>query len=452
MQNPKKSWGGVGVCVAATLCVAIAGCGKGDKEEAPEVSVQAVPAAKADISRMVATEAIIFPVAQSAITPKINAPVKKFYVVRGQKVHQGQLLATLENRDLSAAALDNKGAYEQAEAAYSTSVGATLPEENAKAELDVQTAQQELDAQQKLYTSREDLFKQGALPRKDLDAAAVSLAQAKSAYNIARKHLDGLNAVGKQGALKSASGQLTSAKGKLLNSEALLSYSEVRSPIDGYITDRPLYPGEMASTATPLLTVMDISQIIAKAHIPQSDALLLHRGDKATISLAGLETAIAGKVSLISPALDPNSTTVEVWVQAPNAGQQLRPGTTAQIAITAQTVKDALVVPSAALLDAKGDEAKVLVVDEKSLANSRDVKTGIQSGQQVQIISGLKPGEVVVTEGAYGLPDKTKVKVEKAESSSTAEGGEKDKDDEAAPKAKDDKAKPSPAKDKSEKD
>jgi HlyD family secretion protein len=440
MQNPKSRRTRSGLCIAAAVCLAIAGCSKGDKDEAPEVNVQAAPVTNADISRVVATEAIIFPVAQSAITPKINAPVKKFYVVRGQKVRQGQLLATLENRDLSAAALDNKGAYEQAEAAYSTSVGATLPEENAKAEFDVQTAQQELDAQQKLYTSREELFKQGALPRKDLDAAAVSLAQARSAYNIARKHLDGLNSVGKQGALKSASGQLTSAKGKLLNSEAQLGYSEVRSPIDGYITDRPLYPGEMASTAAPLLTVMDISQIIAKAHVPQSDALLLHKGDKATISLAGLETPIAGKVALISPALDLNSTTVEVWVQAPNAGQQLRPGTTAQVEITAQTIKDALVVPGAALLNAKGEQAQVLVVDDKSLANIREVKTGIQSGQQVQIVSGLKAGEVVVTEGAYGLPDKTKVKVEKAETPSAGEGAEKDKDDEAAaPQTKSDK-------------
>ena len=64
-----------------------------------------------------------------------------------------------------------------------------------------------------------------------------------------------------------------SAKGKLLNSEAQLSYSEVRSPITGFITDRPLYPGEMASAAAPLLTVMDISQVIAKAHIPQTEAL-----------------------------------------------------------------------------------------------------------------------------------------------------------------------------------
>jgi multidrug efflux pump subunit AcrA (membrane-fusion protein) len=441
-MNNKRNAGRVVSLVTLALAVSFVttGCGKGEKEEAPEVSVQAATAATTDISRVVNTEGIIFPVAQSAITPKINAPVKKFYVVRGQKVKQGQLLATLENRDLSAAALDNKGAYEQAEAAYSTSIGATLPEENAKAELDVQTAQQELDAQQKLYNSRQDLFKQGALPRKDLDAAAVSLAQAKSAYNIARKHLDGLNAVGKQGAIKTANGQLTSAKGKLLNSEAQLSYSEVRSPIAGFVTDRPLYPGEMASTSAPLLTVMDISQVIAKAHIPQSDALQLHKGDAATISLAGLDKAINGKVSLISPALDPNSTTVEVWVQAPNTDQLLRPGTTAQIAITAQTVKDALVVPAAALLNAKGDAAQVMVVDSQSQASSRDVKTGIATGQQVQIVSGLKPGETVVTEGAYGLPDKTKVKIEKPETEASAadakdKNTDKDDDEKSKPDA-----------------
>ncbi|MGC2742817.1 MAG: efflux RND transporter periplasmic adaptor subunit, partial [Candidatus Angelobacter sp.] len=264
--------------------------------------------------------------------------------------------------------------------------------------------------------------------------------------NIARKHLDGLNAVGKQGAIKTANGQLTSAKGKLLNSEAQLSYSEVRSPIAGFITDRPLYPGEMASTATPLLTVMDISQVIAKAHIPQSDALQLHKGDAASISLAGLEKPINGKVSLISPALDPNSTTVEVWVQAQNADQQLRPGTTAQIAITAQTIKDALVIPSAALLNAKGDAAQVMVVDTQNQASSRDVKTGIATGQQVQILSGLKPGEMVVTEGAYGLPDKTKVKIEKPETESAGEGAKNKDEDAKSGDAGDDAAKADDAK------
>src|SRR5262249_9703840 len=148
-----------------------------------------------------------------------------------------------------------------------------------KAELDAQTARQALDAQEKLYSSREDLFKQGALPRKDLDQAAVALAQARSQYNIAKKHLDSLNAIGKQQAFKAAGGQLASAKGKMMGAQAQLSYSEIRSPIDGVVTDRPLYPGEMAATTTPLITVMDTSQIIAKAHVPQTDAMLLRKGD-----------------------------------------------------------------------------------------------------------------------------------------------------------------------------
>jgi len=410
-----RSWTVLTVAFILALAL-LAGCKKGESEEKPEVSVQAAPARKGDISRVVNAEAAVFPLQQSAITPKISAPVKKFFVVRGQKVAQGQLLAELENRDLQAAATDNRGAYDQAQAQYETSVGATLPEEIQKAELDVQTSQQELDAQQKLYSSRQDLYKQGALPRKDLDAAAVSLAQAKSAYNIARKHLDSLNAIGKHEALRSANGQLASAKAKLAGSEAQLSYSEIRSPIAGVITDRPLYPGEMASNTAPLLTVMDISQVIAKAHIPQSDAALIKKGDKATLSVTGSDTKMNGTVTLVSPALDPNSTTVEIWVQAANPDQQLRPGMTTQLAITSQTVHDAVVVPSAALLNATGSDAQVMVIDGQSVAQSRDVKLGIQGAQEAQIVSGLKPGEMVINAGAYGLPDKTKVKIEKPDS------------------------------------
>jgi membrane fusion protein, multidrug efflux system len=106
------------------------------------------------------------------------------------------------------------------------------------------------------------------------------------------------------------------------------------------------------------------------------------------------------------------------------------------------------VIPAAALLNAKGDAAQVMVVDSQNQASSRDVKTGIATGQQVQIVSGLKPGEIVVTEGAYGLPDKTKVKIEKPESESAGEGAkdkEKD-DDEKSGKAGGDAAKSDDAK------
>ncbi|HEV2991713.1 MAG TPA: efflux RND transporter periplasmic adaptor subunit [Candidatus Angelobacter sp.] len=416
----------ISVVVAAfglATTILLSGCKGKEKEEPTVVSVQAEAAKQEDISRVVTTEAVLFPLSQAAITPKLNAPVRKFFVVRGQKVKQGQLLAELENRDLAAAELDNKGAYEQAQATYTTSVSATLPEDLQKAQFDVENAQKNLDAQQKLYSSREMLFQQGALPRKDLDAAGVALTQAKTQYDVAKKHLDSLNSIVKQQTVKSAGGQLTSAKGKYLGSQAQLSYSEIRSPINGVITDRPLYPGEMASTSAPFMTVMDISSVIAKAHIPQSDAMLLRKGDKATVEVAGLEK-VPGTVTLVSPALDPNSTTVEIWVQAANPKQQLRPGTAAQLSVTAQTVHDALIIPAPALLNVNGDQAQVMVIASDGTAKSRDVKVGIKNSDDVQIVSGLKAGEQVITEGAYGLKENTKVKVEKP----SPEGDDKDKD------------------------
>ena len=82
--------------------------------------MQVVTVEKKTMQRTVTAEAVLFPLQQAAITPKISAPVKAFYVKRGSRVRKGQLLAVLENRDLAAAAQENKGSYDQAQAAYET--------------------------------------------------------------------------------------------------------------------------------------------------------------------------------------------------------------------------------------------------------------------------------------------------------------------------------------------
>jgi multidrug efflux pump subunit AcrA (membrane-fusion protein) len=318
----------------------------------------------------------------------------------------------LENRDLVAGAQESRGAYAQAEATYTTTTSSGVPEELQKAELDANAAKQNLDAQQKLYNSRQNLFQQGALPRKELDQAGVALTQARNQYEIAQKHLNSLRSIGKAQELKSAAGQLTSAKGKYLGAEAQLSYSEIRSPIDGVVTDRPLYPGEMATAGTPLLTIMDLSQVIAKAHVSQSDAALLRVGNPATIAVPAETQQMTGKVSLISPALDPNSTTVEIWVQAPNPGERLKPGSSVKLSIVAQIIPDALIIPANALLtDAQGN-ASVMLIGSDTRAHQREVRAGVRQGDVVQIVDGLKPGDRVVTTAAYGLPDNTKVRLQ----------------------------------------
>lgn len=425
----------ISALLASCLTLAVS-CSK-EKTEEPTVSVQIAPVEKKDVQQVVTAEALLFPLQQAAIVPKITAPVRKFYVKRGARVHQDQLLAVLENRDLAAAAQDTKGSYDQAQAAYETTTAASLPEEIQKAKFDAQVNKETLDATQKVYDSRQELFKQGALPRKDLDQAAVNLVQARSQYEVAQKHLDSLMAVGRQQELKSAAGQLESAKGKYMGASAQLSYSEIRSPIDGWVTDRPLYPGEMPASGVPLITVMDLSQVIARAHIPQQQAALLKVGDAATITAVGQDKPVEGKVTVVSPALDPNSTTVEIWVQAKNPKQSLRPGISVQLSMISRTVPDALVVPAAAILTAADGSTSVMVVGTDNRAHQKTVKTGIKQEDDIQIIEGLKGDEKVVASGAYGLPDNTKVTAEEAKSAEDSDkpsgakpaGKEADKDE-----------------------
>jgi HlyD family secretion protein len=403
------------MAVLAVLLASLSGCSKEPAAKEPVVPVQVVAVEKTTIEQTVVVEAVLFPLAQSAIVPKISAPVKSFLVKRGSPVHEGELLAVLEHQDLAAAARDSKGTYDQAQATYEISTAADLPAEMQKAQLEMQAAQQMLDAQQKVYDSRQELFQQGALPRKELDQSRVDLTQARNQYEMAQKHLEAMQAIGRQQTLKSAAGQLESAKGKYLGATAQLSYSEIRSPINGVIADRPLYPGEMAAAGTPLLTVMDISQVIARAHIPQQDAALLKLGDKATITAPGEEQPTDGTITVISPALDPNSTTVEVWVQAKNAEQRLKPGTSVQLSMLAKTIPDALVIPAASLLTAEDGATSVMLAGSDNRAHQKPVKVGVRQGEQAQIVEGVQAGDRVVATGAYGLPDNTKIKVEEQE-------------------------------------
>src|SRR6266576_7318602 len=101
MAHPEKL-----AFVLASLSLAC-GCSKPEKETPPVVSVQVADVKQTSLEKIISTEAVLFPLQQAAITPKISAPVKRFYVNRGNHVKAGQLLATLENQDLTASEIEN---------------------------------------------------------------------------------------------------------------------------------------------------------------------------------------------------------------------------------------------------------------------------------------------------------------------------------------------------------
>ena len=396
------------------------------KEVAPEtqVTVQAGHPEQGPIAEHITADAVLAPLAQAAIAPKIGAPVRKFYVQRGSRVKEGQLLATLENNDLAAAAMDNKGSYMAAEAAYATTTKAQVPEDTLKAESDVAQAKANLDLNLSIEKNRKQLFAEGAIPGRDLDTANAALVQAQAAYDAAAKHLESVRSVSREAALKAAQGQLTSAQGKYEGAQAAVNYSEIRSPIDGVVTDRPLFAGETAAAGAPLITVMETSTLLAKTHIAQSLAQQMKVGDDASVSVPGLADPVAAEVSLISPALDPGSTTVEVWLKIDNKAGKLKVGTPVKVSVTGKTVAQAWNIPAAAILTAEDGSKSVMVVGDDGTAHRKPVTLGIEDGEDVQVTGGLAPGDLVITGGAYGMDEGTKVKVgPAADDSSAGKGG-----------------------------
>jgi HlyD family secretion protein len=400
------------------------GCGKTEKEKDPVVSVQTTPVKRALISQTISVEAVVYPLQQATIAPKITSTVKEFLVQRGTHVRKGQLLVVLENADLAAAAEASKGDFQQAEAAYATTVGASLPQQMQKAELDALSAKAAFDAQQKVYDSRKELFQQGAIPRRDLDAAEVALAQARSQSEQAQRQIADLHRLGKEQALKSAQGSRSSAEGKYRGAEALLSYSRITSPIDGVVTDRPLYAGDIATANQPILTVMDTSRLIAKSHIAQIEAAALKVGNPAELKIPGLDVIIKGHVSLVSPALDPGSTTIEVWVEAAKPDPALKPGMSVEVSMTSKTVKDALVVPTPAIFKNSEGANYVLLAGSDGHAHVKTIQAGVRNAEFTQVISGVNAGDPLITTGGYALPDNTQIKIE-APATAEKEGGDK---------------------------
>jgi HlyD family secretion protein len=407
-------------CPPALLCTLVviallAACSK--PKEAPEAEaptpVQVDDVTRGPIDLIVTADAVLYPVNQANVTSKISAPVRRVLVNRGDHVKAGQLLAELESRDLAASAEESRSQLDQAQSAYQTITGATVPEDRTKAEADVQADRQELDAAKKLYDNRVDLQKQGALAQKLVDEARVAMVKAQSELDTAQRHLESVQQVTGAEQRKAAQAQVDAAKAHYNSAAVQVVYAEVRSPINGIVADRSVYPGETAAVGAPIVSIVDISQVVARANIPAKEAASVRVGRPATIT--GPEGVLAGKVTVVSPAVDPSTTTIEVWVQAENPDEKMKPGETVRVSIRADLIQDTVLVPASALLNSDEGGEKVMVVDKDSKAHERKVTVGIREGNRVQILGGVNPGEKVVTSGGLGLDDKAKVTIKSEE-------------------------------------
>jgi RND family efflux transporter MFP subunit len=241
------------------------------------------------------------------------------------------------------------------------------------------------------------------LDSRDLQA---DLARAHAEIENAKAHLDRMNqlyaqdAVSKQ-EMENATRAYRVAEANRKAVEAQLSYTTVRAPFAGIITEKKVEAGELASPGQPLLKMEDPLHLRLEATVAEGDLKSVSRGDKIPVVIDALGgQALAGLVSQILPAGDPQTHTFMVKVDLPRT-VGLKTGMFGRFQLD-KGLTQTILVPSAAVVE-RGELSSLYVVGSDQTARLRWVKLGRRFEQQVEILSGLNIGERVLVDGSRGV-------------------------------------------------
>ena len=214
--------------------------------------------------------------------------------------------------------------------------------------------------------------------------------------------------------------ELEAAKATWQLARLQLSYTEIRSPIAGTVTQR-LDVVKVGNTVTPvggviesadsaLFVVEDLDSLILRVNVPERELAKLSVGQIAELSLDAVPgRAFTGKIALISPYVDAGTATFGVRIRVTETGGLLRPGMFARVAIIYERKLDALQIPRTALLDGDGPPKVFVVKDGKAI--ERPVQLGLSNGAYVEIVTGLKDGEQVVVVGQAAVKPGATVRI-----------------------------------------
>lgn len=189
-----------------------------------------------------------------------------------------------------------------------------------------------------------------------------------------------------------------------------LGYTEIRAPIDGVVSARHIKVGNTIKPNDPTFRVTNLDPLLAYVHVPEKEFRKLAPGQPADVVVDALGgERFQGRISRISPTVDPQTGTFRARVEVPDATRHLKPGMFARVNIAYERRDNALQVPRTAIIDADGEQSVFVVAGAK--AEQRRISTGLANNGWIEVLDGLKGDERVVVVGQAGLKSGTAVKV-----------------------------------------
>lgn len=341
------------------------GCKNGDSENArqvsqPETQVTVTSAKKGDIAEMLSLTGTLIAFQEVRVTSKIPGKVQRVLVDVGSRVKPGDTLIQLEQRELALA-------VDQAEAGLA----------NAKANLGICKI---------TFNRLDNLLKDKAISKMKYD-------DAKARLDIARA-------------------QVWQARTAVASAKEQLENTTITCPIDGIVAKKNVEVGEVVSPpimpGKALLDVVDMRHLKTTVNVSENRVKEVHIDQETIITVDGFSGEFfPGKVSKISPVVDPRSRTFEVEVFISNPESKLKPGMFARVQLVLAKRTYVVKVPLEAVTE--GEKGQVIFLAANGVARASDVKLGISNGVDVEVISGVTEGDKVIVQGNLGLKDGARI-------------------------------------------
>lgn len=427
---------------------------KADADASPTVSLATVQMGTAEKEMPVTGTLIAYRDRQASLSPPVAGIVEALPVHTGETVARGQVVLQLSTRTLEgqidqarAAIRQNEIQVQQAEANALQQQGQTQTG-ILQAQIAVSGAQATLAGAQATLTGNEaalenarqalaraqSLNKEGLVAQKDVEAADLAVRSAQSQVDSQRQAVQAQQetiAGLKQAAKASENGhlqdlvkrkdiavarqQLASAQAALATLEAQRAQYTVRAPISGTVTAVGASVGEAVDTTTKALNISDLSRLQLQIAVPAVSASAVHVGQPVRFTIESLPGhTFRTVIRRVGTQIDPTNGTLTALADVGDSGGVLKDNLSARVGIITARHTGALIAPRAAVLFEEtptGTEASVLRIDKDDVVHKVPVKTGFTETDTVEILSGVHAGDKIVTNGAYGLPDGTKVQV-----------------------------------------
>lgn len=416
--------------VILALGILTTGCGQTNKEvmnEAVEekiTSVKIEQVSKGQISNTFTYGGKINPKQQITVTSKIAGKVKEVNFDIGDVVKEGDILFTLDEKDIQNTIRGLEAQLKSAQAAVNMSKigldsakGSQQEQQKNQLEANLKMTEIQLQDTKKAYEDMKALFEIGSASKQQLDQLKTAYETAMIGYNSAKDAYDlFMNSLSKE-SVERAQSQLTQAAAtkesievQIANARDTLKDAAVRSPIDGIVSSRMIDPGEMASAALVPFTIIQMDTVSVDVNVSEQIINKIEKGQKVDVYVSSaFDTPFEGTIQAISPAADERTFTYPVKIEIPNNDGLLKPGMFSEVEFAADTVKDAVIIPREAVLT-EGDINYVYIV-EGDRGKKIEVRLGLDNGKQVEILDGLSEGTQIVIKGQNYLDDGGKVQI-----------------------------------------